>query len=46
MRDAIWLSVRWFKPTPRYPLTQFAADCTSLFINGIALRSSVALNQH
>jgi AcrR family transcriptional regulator len=37
MRDAIWLSVRWFKPTPRYPLTQFAEDCTSLFIDGVAV---------
>jgi TetR/AcrR family transcriptional regulator, cholesterol catabolism regulator len=35
MRDAIWLSVRWFKPTPRYPLTRFADDCTSLFIDGV-----------
>lgn len=37
MRDAIWLSIRWFKPTPRYPLTRFAEDCTSLFIDGVAL---------
>jgi TetR/AcrR family transcriptional regulator, cholesterol catabolism regulator len=44
MRDAIWLSVRWFKPTPRYPLTQFAEDCTSLFIDGIALPAPAALS--
>jgi len=36
MRDAIWLSVRWFKPTAAYPLTKFAEDCTSLFLDGVA----------
>jgi TetR/AcrR family transcriptional regulator, cholesterol catabolism regulator len=36
MRDAMWLSVRWFKPTSRYPLTRFAEDCTSLFVDGVA----------
>lgn len=37
MRDAIWLSVRWFKPSRDYPLARFAADCTSLFLDGIAV---------
>ncbi len=37
MRDAIWLSVRWFKPTADYPLTRFAADCTVLFLDGLAV---------
>lgn len=37
IRDAVWLSVRWFRPTPEYPLTQFAEDCTSLFLDGVAL---------
>jgi AcrR family transcriptional regulator len=36
MRDAVWLSVRWFKPTPKYPLTRLAEDCTSLFLDGLA----------
>lgn len=44
MRDAIWLSVRWFKPTPRYPLAKFAEDCTSLFIDGVALSAAAALS--
>src|SRR6266568_4429318 len=35
MRDAIWLSVRWFRPTPDYPLTRFAQECTSLFLDGV-----------
>jgi TetR/AcrR family transcriptional regulator, cholesterol catabolism regulator len=37
MRDSIWLSVRWFKPTPEYPLTRFAQDCTALFLDGITV---------
>src|SRR5262249_8852939 len=45
MRDAIWLSVRWFRPTPRYPLTQFAEDCTSLFIDGVTLPSAAAYSE-
>jgi TetR/AcrR family transcriptional regulator, cholesterol catabolism regulator len=36
MRDSIWLSVRWFKPTRDYPLSRFAQDCTALFLDGIA----------
>lgn len=36
MRDAIWLSVRWFKPTREYPLSRLAEDCTSLFLDGMA----------
>src|SRR5262249_10402495 len=28
MPDALWLSVRWFRPTPRYPPTQFPRECT------------------
>jgi TetR/AcrR family transcriptional regulator, cholesterol catabolism regulator len=36
MRDAIWLSVRWFRPSGDYPLASFAQDCTSLFLDGVA----------
>jgi len=42
MRDAIWLSVRWFKPTHDYPLSRLAEDCTSLFITGLALPRTTA----
>ncbi|HUZ51122.1 MAG TPA: TetR/AcrR family transcriptional regulator [Streptosporangiaceae bacterium] len=42
MRDAIWLSVRWFRPTPGYPLARFAEDCTSLFLDGVASARSLA----
>ncbi len=35
MRDAVWLSVRWFKPTRDYPAARLAEDCTSLFLDGL-----------
>ena len=38
MRDAIWLSVRWFRPSPGRSPAKFAADCTSLFLDGLAAR--------
>jgi TetR/AcrR family transcriptional regulator, cholesterol catabolism regulator len=37
MRDAIWPSVRWFRPGKDYPLSRFAEECTSLFLDGIAV---------
>jgi AcrR family transcriptional regulator len=36
MRDAVWLSVRWFKPTRDYPISRLAEDCTALFFDGLA----------
>ncbi len=36
MRDAVWLSVRWFKPTRDYPIARLAEDCTALFFDGLA----------
>jgi AcrR family transcriptional regulator len=38
MRDAVWLSVRWFKPTREYPVSRFAEDCINLFLDGLAAR--------
>jgi TetR/AcrR family transcriptional regulator, cholesterol catabolism regulator len=38
MRDAVWLSVRWFKPTRDYPIGRLAEDCTALFLDGLAAR--------
>jgi TetR/AcrR family transcriptional regulator, cholesterol catabolism regulator len=38
IRDATWLSVRWFKPTSKYPLERFIDDCTSTFLDGLAGR--------
>jgi TetR/AcrR family transcriptional regulator, cholesterol catabolism regulator len=45
MRDAIWLSVRWFRPTSTYPITRFAEDCTSLFLDGIAMPTPAGLGE-
>jgi AcrR family transcriptional regulator len=36
MRDAVWLSVRWFKPTRDYPMSRLAEDCVSVFLDGFA----------
>ena len=36
IRDAVWLSVRWFKPTRDFPIARLAEDCTSLFLDGLA----------
>lgn len=38
MRDAIWLSVRWFRPSRALTPAKFADDCTSLFLEGLAPR--------
>ncbi|MEV6926639.1 TetR/AcrR family transcriptional regulator [Dactylosporangium sp. NPDC051485] len=38
MRDAVWLSVRWFKPSKAYPIAELAANCTSLFLDGLTVR--------
>ncbi|MDQ7903758.1 TetR/AcrR family transcriptional regulator [Phytohabitans sp. ZYX-F-186] len=35
MRDALWMSVRWFKPTREYPRARLAEDCTSIFLDGL-----------
>jgi AcrR family transcriptional regulator len=35
MRDAVWLSVRWFNPSKGYPIAKLAEDCTSLFLDGL-----------
>ncbi len=37
MRDAIWPSVRWFRPDQGYPLRRLAEECTALFLDGIAV---------
>jgi AcrR family transcriptional regulator len=35
IRDAMWLSVRWFKPTSKYPLNRLIEDCVSVFLDGM-----------
>ncbi|TVT58875.1 TetR/AcrR family transcriptional regulator [Amycolatopsis rhizosphaerae] len=38
LRDALWLSVRWFKPTRQYPARRLAEDFVSTFLDGITPR--------
>jgi AcrR family transcriptional regulator len=35
MRDAVWMSVRWFRPSSAYPVAKLAEDCASLLFNGL-----------
>jgi TetR/AcrR family transcriptional regulator, cholesterol catabolism regulator len=36
MRDAVWLSVRWFHPSPDLSIAQLADECTAVFLNGLS----------
>jgi len=38
LRDAVWLSVRWYQPRPGYSVSQFADDAASVFLDGFAVR--------
>ncbi|WP_433087174.1 TetR/AcrR family transcriptional regulator [Dactylosporangium sp. CA-052675] len=40
MREAIWLSVRWFKPSRAYPIAKLAEDATSLFLDGLTAKTA------
>ncbi|GIH67954.1 TetR/AcrR family transcriptional regulator [Sphaerimonospora thailandensis] len=42
MRDAVWLSARWFKPSRGYPVAKLAEDCTSLFLDGLTTAQRAA----
>jgi TetR/AcrR family transcriptional regulator, cholesterol catabolism regulator len=37
-RDAIWLTVRWFKPGGKYSLNRLVTDCTTVFLDGVSAR--------
>ncbi|HEY8473735.1 MAG TPA: TetR/AcrR family transcriptional regulator [Natronosporangium sp.] len=39
IREAVWRSVRWYRPTPAYPVERFAEDCASIFLDGLAARA-------
>ncbi|WP_214400845.1 TetR/AcrR family transcriptional regulator [Pseudonocardia lacus] len=36
VRDAVWLSVRWYRAEGPYTVSQLAADCASIFLDGYA----------
>ncbi|MPZ25963.1 MAG: TetR family transcriptional regulator [Micromonosporaceae bacterium] len=35
IREAVWRSVRWYRPTAAYPVERFASDCASIFLDGL-----------
>lgn len=35
LRDSLWLTARWFKPTKKKTLSQLAEDCNMLFLDGL-----------
>jgi TetR/AcrR family transcriptional regulator, cholesterol catabolism regulator len=41
IRDAVWLSVRWFEPSADYPMAKLADECTALFLDGFAIPPEV-----
>lgn len=38
MRDAVWLTSRWFRASPRKSNADFAREITSIFIDGVRIR--------
>jgi AcrR family transcriptional regulator len=38
LRDALWMSVRWFQPTTGYSRARFADDFVSTFLEGVLTR--------
>lgn len=36
LRDAIWLTLRWFNPTGEFTLDHLAEECIVVFLDGIA----------
>ncbi|WP_137723373.1 TetR/AcrR family transcriptional regulator [Prescottella subtropica] len=38
MRDAVWMTNRWFTATPSKTNTDFAREITSIFVDGLRLR--------
>jgi hypothetical protein len=35
-RDAVWLTVRWYKPGGRYRIDELAEECTKILMEGYA----------
>lgn len=42
LRDAVWLSVRYNRPSNSYPTERMAADVTSIFLDGYSAQASQA----
>lgn len=37
LRDALWLSVRWYRPGGAYTVAKLADDCTKIFLEGFSV---------
>ncbi|PQZ94574.1 TetR family transcriptional regulator [Arthrobacter sp. MYb227] len=35
LRDSLWLTARWFAPSPTYSREKLGDDCTALFLDGL-----------
>lgn len=35
IREAVWRSVRWYRPTAEYPVERLAQDCAAMFLDGL-----------
>lgn len=38
MRDGIWRTARWYRPSVDYPTTVFAADCAEFYLQGLVTK--------
>lgn len=38
LRDAVWFTVYWYKPSEEYSLDELSRDCISVFLDGMAER--------
>jgi AcrR family transcriptional regulator len=35
IRDAVWMTVGWFAPSPDYPLSRLVDECAGVFLSGL-----------
>ncbi|MGM0930516.1 MAG: TetR/AcrR family transcriptional regulator [Actinomycetota bacterium] len=35
LRDSLWLTAQWFKPSPTYSFDRLTRDCITLFLDGL-----------
>jgi TetR/AcrR family transcriptional regulator, cholesterol catabolism regulator len=42
LRDSVWLSARWHRPSAAYPTERLAQDVTSIFLDGFTARANRA----
>lgn len=40
LRDGMWRSVRWFRPTPDYPVERLCEDISAVYLDGFRRRTA------